>query len=242
MPPALSNLTAIVTGAGSGLGAAVAQALAAAGARCVLAGRRRAPLQALAAQLESAVGRALAVAADVTDEGQVAALVAAAVAEFGGVDIVVNNAGLLKQASVTATSLALWDEILNVNLRGAFLVCRAAWPHLCRSRGQIVNLSSMAAVQGFPDEAAYCASKAGLNGLTLALAAEGKPHGIRVLAVCPAATDTPLWESQAPAVVRDRMMKPEPIGELVSTLLAAPRSLDFDPVMIRNFADPWTAA
>ncbi len=242
MTHALQDLTVIVTGAGSGLGAAVAHALAAAGARCVLAGRRLTPLQAVATRIMAEGGSARAVQADVTDEGQVAALVSAAVTEFGGVDIVVNSAGLLKQAPITETSVALWDEILNINLRGAFVVCRAAWPHLRRSRGQIVNMSSLAAVQGFPDEAAYCASKAGMNGLTIALAAEGKPLGIRVFAVCPAATDTPLWAGQAPATVRERMMKPEPIGELVSALLATPRSLEIDPVMIRNFADPWADA
>jgi 3-oxoacyl-[acyl-carrier protein] reductase len=242
MAHALRNLTAIVTGAGSGIGAAVARALAAEGARCVLAGRRLAPLQTMAARLEAEGGNARAVVADVMDEGQVEALIATTVTVFGGVDIVVNNAGLLKQASVTETSLALWDEMLNVNLRGAFLLCRAAWPHLRRSRGQIVNLSSMAAVQGYPDEVAYCASKHGLNGLTAALAVEGKPYGIRVFAICPAATDTPLWEGEAPDGVRQRMMKPEPIGLLVSSLLAAPRSLDFGPLIIRNFDDPWVAA
>jgi NAD(P)-dependent dehydrogenase (short-subunit alcohol dehydrogenase family) len=241
MAHALQNLTAIITGAGSGIGAAVAHALSAEGAHCVLAGRRLEPLQALMTEIAAEGGSALAVAADVVDEAQVAALVAAAVADFSGVDIVVNNAGLFKQASVTETSVAEWDEVLNVNLRGAFLVCRAAWPHLRRSRGQVVNLSSMAAVQAYPGETAYCASKAGLNGLTAALAVDGKPHGIRVFAVCPPTTDTPLWEGVAPEAVRQRMMKPEPIARLVADLLATPRNLDFDPVFIRNFADPWTA-
>lgn len=241
MMAARSDYTAIVTGAGSGLGAAIARALARDGASCVLAGRRPAPLRAVAAQLEADGGRALAVPADVADEAQVEALVAAAVATFGRLDVVVNNAGILKQAPVMETTTALWEETLTINLRGAFLVCRAAWPHLRRSQGQIVNLSSMAAVQGYPNEVAYCVSKHGLNGLSQALAVEGKPDGIRVFAVCPAATDTPLWEGQAPDAVRARMMKPEPIAEMVRWLLATPRGLDVGPVIVRNFDDPWVS-
>ncbi len=236
----LSGAVAIVTGAGSGLGAAIAQALAAEGAKCALAGRRREPLQAVAAEIEAAGGEASAIPTDVTDEMQVAALVAETIQAFDRLDVLVNNAGLMRQASLTQTSTALWDEILNVNLRGAFMLCRAAWPHLQHSRGQIINISSMAAAQGYLDEAAYCASKHGLNGLTEVLALEGKPHGIRALAVCPAAVETPLWDQDAPADVRHRMMKSTQVADLVRWLVTAPRNLDFGPVIVRNFDDPWS--
>lgn len=235
----LTGAVAIVTGAGSGLGAAIAQALAAEGARCALAGRRREPLQAVADEVRAAGGEARVIPTDVADEAQGAALVAETIHTFGRLDVLVNSAGLLRQASLTQTSVALWDEILNVNLRGVFLMCRAAWPHLQHSRGQIINVSSMAAVQGYLDEAAYCASKHGLNGLTEVLALEGKPHGIRALAVCPAATETPLWDHDAPADVRRRMMKSEQVADLVRWLVTAPRNLDFGPVIVRNFEDPW---
>jgi NAD(P)-dependent dehydrogenase (short-subunit alcohol dehydrogenase family) len=239
MTQKLSGGVAIVTGAGSGLGAAIARALAAEGARCALAGRRREPLQAVAAEIGATGGEACIIPADVTDETQVAALVSETLRTFGRLDVLVNSAGLLRQASLTQTSTALWDEILNVNLRGAFLLCRAAWPHLQRSRGQVINISSMAAVQGYLDEAAYCASKHGLNGLTEALALEGKPHGIRALAVCPAAVETPLWEQDAPRDVRRRMLKSAQVADLVRWLVTAPRNLDFGPVIVRNFEDPW---
>jgi len=236
----LSDQVALITGAGSGLGAAIARALASEGARCALAGRRRAPLQYVADEIGSAGGEAVAIPADVADEAQGAALVAETIRTFGRLDVLVNSAGLLRQASLVQTSTALWDEVLSINLRGAFLLCRAAWPHLQRSRGQIINVSSMAAVQGYLDEAAYCASKHGLNGLTEVLALEGKPHGIRALAVRPAATETPLWERDASIDVRRRMMKPDQVAGLVRWLVTAPRNLEFGPVMVRNFDDPWS--
>lgn len=235
----LAGAVAVVTGAGSGLGAAIALALAAEGAACVLAGRRREPLQAAVEAITALGGRAQAIPTDMADEAQVTALAAGTIEGFGRLDILVNCAGLMRQASLTQTSTALWDEILNVNLRGVFLLCRAAWPHLQASRGQIINISSMAAVQGYLDEAAYCASKHGMNGLTEVLALEGKPYGIRALAVCPAATETPLWDQDAPRTVRERMMKPAQVADLVRWLVLAPRNLDFGPVILRNFADPW---
>jgi len=94
-------------------------------------------------------------------------------------------------------------------------------------------------VEGYPDSAAYSVTKFGLNGLSEALALEGKPHNIRVFAVCPGAVETPLWEGQAPEAVMHRMMKPEAVAELVRWLVNSPRQLDFDPVVVRNFQDPW---
>jgi 3-oxoacyl-[acyl-carrier protein] reductase len=247
MAKKLDGQTALITGAGSGLGAAIARAMAAEGARCVLAGRRPEPLErvrleTIAPEAErSGVGDwARVILCDVRAEAQVESLVAQTVAEFGGVDILVNNAGVFYERPLTQTTTALWDETIAVNLRAAFLLCRAAWPHMQRrGGGQIVNLSSVAGVQGYADEAAYCASKFGLNGLTAALALEGKPHNIRVLAVCPGAVDTPIWEGLAAPEATRRMMPPESIAELVRWLVTSPRHLDFGPIVVRNFRDPW---
>ena len=240
MEKKLINQVVLITGAGSGLGAAIARALAAEGARCMLAGRRPEPLQSVASEIESAGGVARAIPADVSNEAQIENLVAQTVAEFGGVDILVNNAGVFRIAPLTETTTAMWDETIAINLRGAFLLCRAVWPHMRRrGGGQIVNVSSDLGVQGYADEAAYCASKFGLNGLTAALALEGKPHNIRVFAVCPGAADTPIWgDTAAPEVMR-RMMGAEQIAELVRWLVTAPRNLDFGPIVVRNFTDPW---
>jgi NAD(P)-dependent dehydrogenase (short-subunit alcohol dehydrogenase family) len=242
MPLPFTNQAALITGGGSGLGAAIARELAAGGARCVLAGRRREPLEAVAGEIAAGGGTAFVVPADVSDPTQVERLVAQSVEWGGGLNIVVNAAGVFKMAAFEKTSLELFDETLNVNLRGAFLVCKAAWPHLQMSHGQIMNLSSVAAAHAYPGNAAYGPSKAGLNALSAVLALEGREHGIRVFAVCPAATDTPIWETQAPAAVRARMMKPEPIAAFVAYLLAAPRELSFEPIVIRNFDDPWAAS
>ena len=232
----LANQTAIITGAGSGLGAAIARALTAAGARCVLAGRQREKLENLRLGLGDS---ARVVECDVREEAQVENLVAQTAAQLGQIDIIINNAGVFQMRSLTGTTTALFDETLAVNLRGAFLLARAAWPHLQKSRGQIINVSSVAGVRGYPNNAAYGASKFGLNGLTEVLALEGQPHGIRVSAICPGSVDTPIWDKQAPAAVRQKMMQPDAIAAFVVTLLTAPREVAFGPIVIQNFNDPW---
>jgi 3-oxoacyl-[acyl-carrier protein] reductase len=129
---------------------------------------------------------------------------------------------------------------LNINLRGAFLCCQAVWPHfVAQGGGQIVNVSSVAAVEAYAGNAAYGASKHGLNGLSGVLALEGRPHHIRVLTVCPAAADTAVWAGQAADRVRARMMPAAAIADLIAYLLATPRNLAFDPIVLRNFDNPW---
>ena len=237
-----ADQVAIVTGAGSGLGAAIARALAAGGAHCVLAGRRPAALAEVAYGIAAEGGQATVVPADVAEPAQVEHLAAEALAVASRIDILVNAAGSFRLAPFEETTLELFDATLAVNLRGAFLCCRAVWSHMRRAGGgQIVNLSSVAAVRAFEGNAAYAPSKAGLNGLSGVLALEGKPHNIRVLTVCPAATDTAAWEGQAPEAVRGRMMPSAAVGNQVAWLLAAPRSLAFEPITILNFQDPWRA-
>jgi NAD(P)-dependent dehydrogenase (short-subunit alcohol dehydrogenase family) len=241
--PTFTGQVAIVTGAGSGLGAAVAKALAAGGAHCVLAGRRPAALAEVQAAIRAAGGQSTALPTDVTQVEPVERLAQAALAVAGRIDILVNGAGIFRLAPFEETSLELFDATIAVNLRGAFLCCRAVWPHMRRAGGgQIVNLSSMAAVRAFEGNTAYAPSKAGLNGLGGVMALEGQPFNIRVLTICPAATNTPLWAGQAPAAVRAQMMPPEAIGAQVAWLLATPRSLAFEPILIGNFNDPWQAA
>jgi NAD(P)-dependent dehydrogenase (short-subunit alcohol dehydrogenase family) len=238
MSGTLTDQVALITGGGTGFGAAIARALAAEGARCVLAGRRSGPLEAVRDSLGPAT---LLAPCDVRDEAQVHALLMRVEREVGRLDVLVNSAGIFQMTSFEETTPEFWDETLNANLRSVFLMCRAAWPLLKHSHGQIVNISSVAGVEGYEGNAAYCASKFGLNGLTEVLAIEGRPHGIRALAVCPAAADTPLWEPGAPADVRARMMKAEVVAELVRWLVTAPRTVHVEPVVVRNFSDPWRA-
>ena len=239
----LEGRVAIVTGGGSGIGAAVARALAGEGTRVALAGRRLGELAAVAREIDAAGGAALPAPADVRDEGQVNSLVDQTLKTFGRVDILVNGAGQSPWIKMEEMTAAVWDETVGVNLRGAFLAAKAVWPHMLRQRGgQIFNISSVASLQPYAGQAAYCASKYGLNGLTEVLALEGRPHNIRAYAICPAATETAVWEGQAAPEVRRRMMRPEDVAEAIRWLAVQPARLAFGPVVIRNLRDPWEAA
>ncbi|MDQ2084310.1 SDR family oxidoreductase [Xanthobacteraceae bacterium Astr-EGSB] len=196
--PQLANKTAIVTGASSGIGLSTAKLFAREGANLILSARRSGILDALVAEIEAVGGRAVAVAGDVREEAHAAALVRAAVENFGGLDIAFNNAGSNGEMGPTPEiSLAGWNETLAVNLTGAFLGAKHQIPAmLARGGGSLIFTSSFVGhTAGFPGVAAYAASKAGLIGLTRALAVEFGPQGVRVNALLPGGTDTPLAEA-----------------------------------------------
>jgi NAD(P)-dependent dehydrogenase (short-subunit alcohol dehydrogenase family) len=183
----LHNRHAVVTGAGSGIGAAAARRLSALGARVTLIGRNAEALQRTANDLPDA----LAAPADITDEAQLRAAFDAARARFGPVAILVNNAGAAKSHPFLKTSRATLDALMAVNLTGAFLAAQQALPDmLAAGWGRIVNVASTAALKGYPYVTAYCASKHALLGLTRALAAETAAKGVTVNAVCPGFVDT----------------------------------------------------
>ena len=190
MTDRLSGRIAIITGASSGIGAAVARAFAAEGARLVLAARRRERLQELADELGPADVRICPT--DVTDEGQVKTLFAQA-GEMGPVDLLVNNAGATTHGSAIDMPLDTWRQTLDLNLTAAFICAREAMRVMVpRGRGRIINIGSISAQAPRDNAIAYTASKYGLEGLTRGLALEGRPHGITVCIIHPGSTATEL--------------------------------------------------
>ena len=181
----LTDRVALVTGASSGIGRAVALGYAAEGAAVALAARRERLLKDVAREIEHRGGRALVVPADVADEGQVAAAVEATLKAFGRVDILLNNAGVLQRAAALhRTPVEEWDRVMGVNLRGAFLVLRAVVPHMVRQKhGRAINISSY--FQAEPQYGAYSVTKAGINSLTRTMATELKGSGVLVNAIDP---------------------------------------------------------
>jgi NAD(P)-dependent dehydrogenase (short-subunit alcohol dehydrogenase family) len=190
---ALADKVAIVAGASSGIGRATAKLFAEEGAKVVAGARRRAELDALVEEIEAAGGAAVALAGDVRDEAFAGALVETALSRFGGLDVAFNNAGSLGEMGPTPeVSLAGWNEAIETNLTSAFLAAKYQLPAMLRGGGGSLIFTStfVGHTAGMPGVAAYAASKAGLIGLTQALAVEFGPRGIRVNAILPGGTDT----------------------------------------------------
>ena len=194
VPGRLEGRAALVTGGGTGIGAAVARRLVAEGAAVVVRGRRQQPLEELAASLPD--GRCRAVPGDVTSGDDVARAVEAAVElGSGALHAVVNNAGIGGPGSVADVSLERWRRVLEVDLTGPLLVMRAALPHLRAARGAIVNVSSVAGLRAVPESAAYCTAKAGLVMLSKQAALDLGPE-VRVNCVCPGWVRTPMADGE----------------------------------------------
>jgi len=221
----LAGQLAVVTGAGSGIGAAIASRLSSLGAAVGLCGRTRRALESTATAISKAGGRAQVVPCDVTDLQSVEAAGASVDNVFGRVDILVNNAGIggfggpLHQMQPGS-----WDQVLNTNLRGVYYCIRAFAPAMIRARGgHIINISSLAGKNPLPNGAAYAASKWGLNGLSYSVAEELRGYNIRVAVVCPGSVNTDL----SPHTGKDpgKMLQPEDVAHAVAMLVTqAPQS------------------
>jgi len=221
----LSGQVAIVTGAGRGIGAAIARKLAKLGATAVLCGRTQATLDATAQSILDAGGKTEVIPCDVTVLRQLEYAATRVDSTFGRADILVNNAG------IGGFNDALhnlppddWDRILNTNLRGVYFTIKAFAPLMIRNySGHIINISSLAGQNALPNGAAYAASKWGLNGLTYSVAEELRVHNIRVSVVCPGSTETEL----TPHAGKDpkKMLQPDDVAHAVAMLATqAPQS------------------
>jgi NAD(P)-dependent dehydrogenase (short-subunit alcohol dehydrogenase family) len=182
----------LVSGASSGIGRATARALGAEGASLVLAGRRRDRLEAVAAECAAQGNVARVVTGNVRDEAVCAAWVAAAVDAGGGLDGLVNAAGVIGNGGIDTTAPAEWDRVMDSNLRSVYLLTRAAAPELVKRKGTVVNVSSVAGPRPYPGLMAYCVSKAGVDALTRCAALDLAPKGVRVNAVNPGVVVTEL--------------------------------------------------
>ena len=203
--------TVIVTGAGSGIGRGIAERFAAEGANVVLAGRTRSKLDEVARGLEQV--RTLVQTCDVADAGQVEHLVQVAVERFGGLDVMVNNAGVAPEGTATETSLSDWQQALDVDLSGTFYGCRAALPHLLKTRGSIVNVASVSGLGADWALTPYNAAKGGVVNLTRALALDYARQGVRVNAVCPSLTRSHMTEDMLKDdALMARFMERLPLG------------------------------
>jgi NAD(P)-dependent dehydrogenase (short-subunit alcohol dehydrogenase family) len=210
----LTGKVALVTGAGAGIGAGIAAMLAEAGAAVVVADIDGEGAASTAKAIEKRGGRAIRVTADVSDAREIDALVRQTVTDLGGVDILVNNAGIATTELVEDLDEEKWRGVLDVNLTGPFLCCKAVLPHMRRKGwGRIVNVASVAAKRiSFTGAASYTASKAGLLGFTRHLAYEVAPHGINVNAICPGPTMTPMYERNADEQTRRERIALVPKG------------------------------
>ena len=227
----LEGLTAVITGAGSGVGRAIAMALAHAGGTPVLVGRTREPLQETASLVAGVGEQSLVLPADVTDEVAVQEAFAQAADELEGIDAAILSAGIGRYGAIESYPKADWDATIATNLTGPFLCAKAAIPHLrARGGGAIVAVSSGAGKQGYPQLGAYSASKFGLMGLMQGLAAEVADDGIKVCTVVPGSILTS-FGGRAVAEKRDAMasdpgrkyLYPEDVAEAILFLLRQPR-------------------
>lgn len=219
----MENQVAIVTGGSRGIGEGCVQALAEDGAKVMIADVRSEDGEKSAAAIRANGGEAAFQITDVMDEKSIRACVDATVARYGGLNILVNNAGTHFPHTIDSLTPERWAFMLDLNLKSMFLFCKAALPEIRKRRGAIVNMSSIRGLVGQSDAVAYCASKAGIVGFTMALAKDEARQGVRVNAVCPSNVLTPLMEEwlskQAdPAAARRACEQEQSLGRMASIL------------------------
>ena len=231
----LTGQVAVITGASRGIGRSVAESLAAAGSHVVLAARSKDALATVARSIRDAGGSASWCVTDVTREEEVDTLFNAVDSDAGPLTILVNNAGVGEFGQLHELSADQFDRVVDTNLKGTFLCCRAAMCRMIpRRRGTIINIASVVGFKGYPNQSAYAASKHGVMGITKSLAVEAQEHAIRVSAVLPGGVDTDMVRESRPDLNADELLAPEDVVQAVSYLLSLSPRAAVDQIFIRR--------
>jgi NAD(P)-dependent dehydrogenase (short-subunit alcohol dehydrogenase family) len=234
----LQQQTAVITGGGRGIGAAIAKQLAALGAHAVIAGRDWNRLEDTVKAIQERGGKATAIPTDVAQLESVDALAKIVQQQLGRCDILVNNAGVGSFSSpLHELDPAEWDRVVNINLRGVFYCTRAFAPMMIAARsGHIINISSLAGKNALPNGAVYAASKWGLNGLTYSVAEELRGYGIRVSTICPGSVDTGLSPHEGKS--KSKMLQPDDVAHAVAALVTQSPQSFISELLIRPTQKP----
>ncbi len=227
--------TVVVTGAGRGIGRAVALAFGRRGAQVILAARTSSELDAVAQQVKAAGGQAHVVACDVGAEDAVRQLMQISAELAPSLDVLVCAAGVARVAPISELTLEQWETTLRANLTGTFLACKYALP-LLAAGSVVVTISSIAGRSGFPEWSAYSAAKFGVIGFSQALREEVRPRGIRVTTLIPSAVDTPLWGAVPGEWNRSNMLQPAEVAAAVEFVVDQPPHVQLDEVSIGHMA------
>jgi len=229
----LRNQVAIITGASSGIGRAVAFALAASGVSVSLAARSKQNLEIVAHDLTTRGGQALTIPTDVSNEAQVENLITQTYTQFGRLDILITSAGGASFGPIIESRTEDWDTMMNINLRGTYLCCKYALKVMIpQARGHILNVLSIASQAILPGSTGYTASKFGALGLTKVIAAEVRSLGIKVTAVIPGAVDTPLWDGSGSTLDRSKMLSPTDVADAMLHIIAQPPTIHTDEIVL----------
>ena len=237
----LTGKVAIVTGSSSGIGKAIALRYGAEGARVVVTARRLALCEQTVDQIKAKGGEAWAIQTDVADEQQVERLITETVKRYGRLDVLVNNAGIIAGGRRLAeTSTKDFDAVMNVNLRGTFFCCRAGFTQMKQQGGgTIINMSSVAGVQAWAGTGTYSASKHGIMALTKSLADEGRPHHIKVTAICPGGVADELVDASPEEILRSEKIDPFDIAEAAVYLATLSKHTVVHQIVIDRLGADW---
>lgn len=230
-------MTALITGASRGIGKAIALELASLGYDLAMPGRDLAQLGKTAEEAEKHGVRTLCIEADLTDSATCPMIVERAATEFGGIDLLVNCAGLSAAGSFTEASPELWDKVFAVNAKAPFFLSQAALPYLKKSvKPTVINISSVVGFKGYANQSVYASSKHALAGFTQVFAKEVQPFGIRVHLISPGGVATEMVKQMRPDIKADELIQPEEIAEIVRFILTRKGKGTIDEFYIRRFS------